>query len=122
MNAIREAKRLVRECYREPGKWSRNYSRASALIRSELRKDPRNTVLLICMGTLLSDQGRHKKAAEVLKKAVKLGTEDRNAYFNLAVATLNCGSYPQAMAYFRRAGKFKPEPQTWEAYFDPQGH
>lgn len=122
MNAVREAKFLVKECYRDPKKWTRNYSRAMALIKAELRKDPQNTVLLTCIGALLSDQGHHKKAVVVLKKAIKLGANDSNAYFNLAVALLNSQLYPQAMKFFRQARKFKTRSQTWEAYFDPQGH
>lgn len=122
MNAIREAKHLIREVYRGKGNWNRDYARASALIEAELRKDPDNTVLLTCMGALLSDQGRHKQAVTVLKKAVKLGTTDSNAYFNLAVAMLNCGSHRQAMKHFAHAGTLKARSQTWEAYFDPQGH
>jgi len=51
-----------------------------------------------------------------------LGAKDRNTYFNLAVATLNCGSYNRAMELFEQAAKLKPRSQTWEAYFDPQAH
>ena len=122
MKVIREARRLVMESYRGAKGSAKNDSLARTLIADGLRADPENPALLTCLGALLSDAGQHRKAVEVLKRAVKLGSKDGNTYFNLAVATLNCGAYSQATKYFKRAREFKKRSDTWEAYFDPHGH
>ena len=122
MKVIREARRLVMKSYRGAKGSARNGSLARTLISDALRADPDNPALLTCLGALLSDDGEHKKAVAVLKRAVKLGSKDGNTFFNLAVATLNCGAHSQAMKYFKRAGELKKRSDTWKAYFDPQGH
>jgi Flp pilus assembly protein TadD len=70
----------------------------------------------------LSDQGHHRDAAEVLKRAASLDSQDRNTYFNLGVAILNCGSHEEAMSWFTKAKSMHADSESWEAYFDPQAH
>ena len=120
--AIREAKRLVDDTWTGIGKWDSNYRRARALVETALRAEPDDPGLLTCLGALLSDQGLHRQAIAVLKKAVRRGSTDRNTFFNLAVATLNTEAHDRAMKLFVQADKLRPRRETWEAYFDPQAH
>jgi predicted Zn-dependent protease len=122
VQAAREARRLVDDVWRGVARWETGYRRAHALLRAAVGREPRNTLLLTCLGTILSDLGRHREAVNVLKRAVARGANDRHTVFNLAVATLNAGRHESAMTLFRRAGRLRPRRNTWEAYFDPQGH
>jgi Flp pilus assembly protein TadD len=119
--AAREARRLVDEIWRDMRKFTANYRRAQALLRSALARERNNTLLLTCLGTILSDVGRHREAVVLLKRAMALGATDRHTVFNLGVATLNAGNHAGAMRLFRKASG-RPRPGTWEAYFDPHGH
>jgi Tfp pilus assembly protein PilF len=120
--AVREAQRLVREVWRDLTRWNANYRRVHRLVKTALVKEPRHTLLLTALGTMLCDMGRHREATTVLQRAIALGAKDRHTVFNLAVATLNAGHHDPAMTHFRKAGMLKPRSRTWEAYFDPHGH
>jgi len=118
----REAKRLVDEAWQDTRRWKENFARAQALLESALKAQPDDTLLLTCYGTVLSDCGFHEAAIAALKRAVQLGAADRNVYFNLGVALMNSAARRGAMKYFNRAAGLEVRPDTWEAYFDPQGH
>lgn len=122
MSPATEAKQLVMDAYARGADYEQNYARARALIEAALQSDPDNTVLLTCLGAILSDCGEHAAAVKVLKKAIALGSTDRHTYFNLAVATLNRGSHIRAETLFKQAATLEAGPHTWEAYFDPHGH
>lgn len=122
MSTIDACKALVQEAFSSPGKWVSNLARAEALLSAEVAREPMNTLLLTCLGTVLCDQGQHGRAVEVLSRAVDLGSSDRNTFFGLGVAVLNSGSHEEAMEFFAKARLLEPSPQSWEAYFDPQAH
>jgi len=119
MDAISRSRQLVREAFQLPGKW-KNIAEAEALLSEALASDPNNTLTLTCLGTVLCDEGQYARAAELLQRAVTLGSSDRNTFFALAVATMNISTQEEARPLFARAGELQAMAQSWEAYFDGQ--
>src|SRR5262249_24144984 len=108
--------------------WSSNDLRsldtARGILEEAIAANPQDTTLLVCLGAVLSDRGDHTLAISVLEKAIELGSVDRNAYRNLAIALMNCDSdgRRRAMGVFKKSKKMTPSPETWEAYFDPHAY
>jgi Flp pilus assembly protein TadD len=122
MSAIETSKFLVQEAFSSPGKYANNLARAEELLLGALAQEPDDTLLLTGLGAVLCDQGKHAKATTVLRRAVELGSVDRNTFFNLGVSILNSGTHKEAMTFLSKAKSLAPSPQSWEAYFDPQAH
>lgn len=123
MTAIQQAKQLVDQSW-SSGDFRQSHLAARAILDEVIAANPDDTTALIGLGAILSDLGEHARAVTVLEKAIALGSRDRNAHFNLAVALMNCDSARRARAtgLFEKAGQMAPSPETWEAYFDPHGH
>jgi tetratricopeptide (TPR) repeat protein len=117
LDAVREARRLSQDAWE-----SSALAKARSILEQALAADEDDNLLLTCLGAVLSDQGHHLDAAKLLKKAVANGSKDRNTYFNLGVAVLNSGTHEEAMEWFKKANSFEVDPESWEAYFDPQAH
>ena len=122
MSAIEIAKSLAQEAFSSPGKYASNLARAEELLLGALGQEPDDTLLLTGLGAVLCDQGKHEQATTVLRRAVELGSGDRNTFFNLGVSILNSGTHEEAMTLLSRAKSLEPSSQSWEAYFDPQAH
>ena len=122
MSAIEFSKTLVQEAFSQPGKFASNLARAEELLLGALAQAPDDTLLLTGLGAVLCDQGKHEKATTVLRRAVELGSVDRNTFFNLGVSILNSGTHEEAMTFLSKANSLEPSPLSWEAYFDPQAH
>ena len=120
MTPIDQARQLVDEASRSPNQWEQNGKAARALLEAALEENTSDTILLTCLGTVLSDLGQHDRAVSLFEQAIELGSTDRNAYRNLAIALMNVGpeARARAPAFFKQAEALKPCPQTWEAYFD----
>jgi Flp pilus assembly protein TadD len=121
MNPLARAKSLIDEVWTHPDRWTANLAEADRLLRAVVEAEPTNVEALTCLGAVLSDRGKHQEAALTLKKAIGLGSMDRNTYFNMAVALINSSTHEHAMDYFRKANALSASPRTWEAYFDAQG-
>lgn len=104
MTPIEQAKRLIDEAHASPDRWENKYAAAQRLLEEALQSSPEDTDLLICFGAVLSDRGRHREAVPVLEQAISLGSSDRNAYLNLAIALMNCDANGrgQAEAFFKK--------------------
>lgn len=122
MNPIVRSKALMQESWTDASKWTSNMAAAEVLLREALKASPDDKAVLTCLGAVLCDGGQHKKAVGVLKRAVKLGSQDRNTHHNLGVALLGSAAHEEAMAVFSLIRIFDPSPDTWEAYFDPQAY
>jgi len=120
MNAVTESRTLVQDAFANPKSWASSMATAEAVLRKALNDVPDDVALLTCLGAVLCDQGKHRHAAELLEKAVRLGSTDRNTHYNLGVALLASARPAQATAAFKRAKGFTASPRTWEAYFDAQ--
>ena len=90
------------------------------MLRADSSRAPNDVLVLTCLGAVLCDQAKHKEAAEFLQRARQLGSVDRNTHFNLGVALLNTATHSEAMVAFNRAKLLTADPQSIEAYFDPQ--
>lgn len=120
-SAITAARALVDASWKNTRDFTANYRRAQAGLEDALRGEPDDVGLLTCLGAVLSDQGFHREAVDVLNKAVALGSTDANTYTNLRIARINLSPSFRGTRLFQRAEKLRPSPDTWEAYFDPQG-
>ena len=116
MHAVREAKRLSQDLSESSG-----LTKARSVLEQALAAEEDDNLVLTCLGAVLSDLGHHHDAAKVLKKAAN-GSKDRNTYFNLGVAVLNSGTHEEAMGWFKKANSLEADPESWEAYFDPQAN
>lgn len=122
LDVISLSRSLVEEAWNNPDKWEANLASAEALLSKALVESPDDVLALTCLGAVLSDQGKHEEAASVLKRAIELGSTDRNTFFNLGVATMNFGTRAKAMSAFRGAEGLQASPLSWTAYFDAQAH
>jgi Tfp pilus assembly protein PilF len=93
---------------------------ARAILEKSLEGDQRNVVVLTCLGAVLCDLRLYAKAREYLERAVQLGSTDRNTYINLFVAMIDSEAMEDARAVLDEGVRFERNPETWEAYFDPQ--
>ncbi|WP_449401057.1 tetratricopeptide repeat protein [Chryseobacterium wanjuense] len=85
--------------------------------------EPENTAALIDMGAIYSDMGENETAIAYLKTALRLGSEDKNLYINLAIVMVGLGMHAEEYhEYLEIAEDKKEDPLTFKAYFDPQSH
>lgn len=85
--------------------------------------EPENTVALIDIGAIYSDMGENETAIEYLKTALRLGSEDKNLYINLAIVMVGLGMHAEEYhEYLEIVEDKKEDPLTFKAYFDPQSH
>lgn len=82
-----------------------------------------NTSALINLGAILCDSGEYENALVVLKRALDLGSEDKNLYTNLAIVMVDMGISPEEYhEYLETAENMSENPLTFKAYFDPHSH
>ncbi|GAB5524823.1 MAG: hypothetical protein Roseis2KO_26950 [Roseivirga sp.] len=113
---------IYQEAWKDTSQWKSNMDIALHLLEKLRSEHPANTIVLTNLGAVLSDLGQHKKALLRLLKAVNLGFEDRNLYFNIGVVKMNINEErATAMTYFDRARELQAHAMTIEAYFDPHG-
>jgi predicted Zn-dependent protease len=120
MNPIAASRALVLDGFASADRWSSNVAAAESLLWTVLEASPEDMTALTSMGAVLCDQAKYSEAVELLKRAVQLGSTDRNTHYNLGVALVGCATPKEAMAAFERARSFNASPETWAAYFDPQ--
>lgn len=85
--------------------------------------EPENTVALVDLGTIYSDLGENEQAIYYLKQALKLGSEDKNLYINIAIVMVDMGMHAEEFHEYLEIAEDKEEdPLTFKAYFDPQSY
>jgi Tfp pilus assembly protein PilF len=122
MNAAQRANLLINEGWQLPSLWEAKHIEARTLLEQALADRPDDTVLLTCYGAVLSNLAHHGQAVKVLKRAITLGSLDRNTFFNLGVAVMNHSTQSDAMPYFDKAKTLAALSESFEAYFDPHAH
>lgn len=86
-----------------------------------LSAEPENTAAFINMGAVYSDMGENEKAFACLQHALKLGSDDKNLFVNLAIVMVGLGRHPEEYhEYLETAEHYSEDPLTFKAYFDPQ--
>lgn len=85
--------------------------------------EPQNTSALINIGAIYSDMGENETALEYLKKALSLGSEDKNLFINLSIVMVYMERHPEEYHEYLETAEDKTEdPLTFKAYFDPNSH
>jgi len=85
--------------------------------------EPENTSALINIGAIYSDMGENEKALHYLKKALSLGSEDKNLFVNLAIVMIYMEKHQaEYLEYLEEAEDKIENHLTFKAYFDPQSH
>lgn len=85
--------------------------------------EPENTSALINIGAIYSDMGENEKALHYLKVALKLGSDDKNLFVNLAIVMIYMEKHQaEYLEYLEEAEEKVENPLTFKAYFDPQSH
>ncbi|REC49654.1 tetratricopeptide repeat protein [Chryseobacterium pennipullorum] len=85
--------------------------------------DPQNTAALINIGAVYSDMGENEHALYYLRKALDLGSNDKNLYVNLAVVLIYMEKHQEEyLEYLEEIEDKVEDPLTFKAYFDPQSH
>ncbi len=85
--------------------------------------EPENTSALINIGAIYSDMGENEKALFYLKKALHLGSNDKNLFVNLAVVLIYMEKHQEEyLEYLEEVEDKTEDPLTFKAYFDPQSH
>ena len=112
--ALREALRLSNEAWRDQALWEQNTNAAIALLESELEENPDSTDVMISLGALLSDSGKHRQAIRILRKAESNGSNDAKLYYNVGAALMNLGveSRIAAKEYFEKSAIMRANPET----------
>ncbi|WOS41873.1 tetratricopeptide repeat protein [Xanthomonas rydalmerensis] len=119
---LAQAKALAMSAFQDPQRADALLAEAEALLRAAGRAAPADPGALTCLGAVLCDRGHYRRALTVLRRAVRLRSDDRNTYFNLGVALLNAGQEAEARAAFRQAASLRAAAVSWTAYFDPHAH
>jgi tetratricopeptide (TPR) repeat protein len=85
--------------------------------------EPKNTAALINIGAVYSDMGENERALDYLKTALKLGSDDKNLFINLAIVMVYMEMHQEEYhEYLETAENMAEDPLTFKAYFDPQSH
>ncbi|AZA80467.1 hypothetical protein C1637_22955 [Chryseobacterium lactis] len=85
--------------------------------------EPENTAALINIGAIYSDMGENEEALRYLKKALALGSNDKNLFVNLAVVLIYMEKHQEEyLEYLEEVEDKVEDPLTFKAYFDPQAH
>ena len=111
---------LVDEVWKDSSKYDENYDFITSSLLNELNNNPDDIVSLTNLGAAYCDTGKYKQAEEQLRKAIVLGSNDRNTYFNLGVAIINSASQEEAKHYFKESNKLSENELTYNAYIDFQ--
>ena len=83
--------------------------------------EPENTSALINIGAIYSDMGENEKALHYLKTALKLGSEDKNLFVNLAIVMIYMEKHQsEYLEYLEEVEDKVENPLTFKAYFEPQ--
>lgn len=118
-DSVTSARALWKLAWRSPMSYG-PLREAQAILESSLKADQDDVVTLTCLGAVLCDLHLYAQARENLERVLRLGSTDRNTFFNLYVAMLDSEAMEDARAALNQGVHFERNPVTWEAYFDPQ--
>lgn len=118
-DSVTSARALWKLAWRSPMSYE-PLREARAILENSLKTDQNDVVALTCLGAVLCDLHLYAQARENLGRAVRLGSADRNTFFNLYVAMLDSETMEDARAALDQGAHLERNPVTWEAYFDAQ--
>ncbi|HCN50097.1 MAG TPA: hypothetical protein DIT10_13590 [Chryseobacterium sp.] len=83
--------------------------------------EPENTSALTNIGAIYSDMGENEIALEYLKKALSLGSEDKNLFVNLTIVMIYMEKHQsEYLEYLEDVEEKVENPLTFKAHFEPQ--
>ncbi len=83
--------------------------------------EPENTSALTNIGAIYSDMGENEIALEYLKKALNLGSEDKNLFVNLTIVMIYMEKHQsEYLEYLEDVEEKVENPLTFKAHFEPQ--
>jgi tetratricopeptide (TPR) repeat protein len=85
-----------------------NYIQASARLHEVFKIAPKERLLLIYMGILLSRRRQYNSAEKYLREALQLDREDEDAWFFLGDNYCRAKRYKKAVECFEKAQKLEP--------------
>lgn len=93
----------------ELGAVQNSFHEKVATLREEVRSNPDDAELALSLAHLLHDGHRPSEAIEYYEAAVELEPSDGQAYYDLALAYTEQGSWPEAANVLRRRLDLAPE-------------
>ncbi len=118
----RLARALCNAVWNDTSRWTPYYQEAGRLYRRLCKLDPANPAHLVNLGVVRSDQGQHREALKLYRKAEAMNWDDGNLDFNIGVALVNLGEHEEGRKFMHRSNKRKQRSSTMEAYFDFHAH
>ncbi|WP_266159527.1 UDP-N-acetylglucosamine-peptide N-acetylglucosaminyltransferase [Dyella silvatica] len=112
------ARALVNQAWSSPMSYEPLW-KARRLLENLLKVEQDHLLVLTCLGAVLCDLHLRTEAQAVLEQAARLGSTDRNTYFNLFVAMLGNATQQEARAALEQGVHLERDASSWEAYFDP---
>lgn len=126
MDALSRARRLADEAWQySDHRWHDRQVEARDVLEAAVADTPDDPALLTAYGTVLCDLQEYDAAASALENAIRLGSEDANTFFGLAVVAFNHrvpasrpGTFRRPLTLFKKASRLERSLRTWPAYFD----
>lgn len=91
-----------------------NYHRAISVYENILKKDPKNTVVLVRLGNLLKIEGMKEASCVTLESAINISAKNPVAYKLLGETYSELGNYDRARFCFKKVLELKPHDASAE--------
>lgn len=92
------------------------YASGAALYRDTLAKNPRSSLALNNLGTILANTGEPEEAIALLEKATQLDPSYVEAHNNLGAALAKVGRVAEAMDHYQQA--LRVDPDSFNAHYN----
>ena len=96
---------------------SGNLKGAEIILNRVLAAHPKNLPALHILGLVKASQSKHKEAAELLKRAIRLNPNDPSLHYNLAKALQESGADKESIPHHKKAVELNStNPEAWLNY------
>ena len=94
-----------------------NLNSAEIILDRVLAAHSKNLPALHILGLIKASQSKHKEAAELLKRAIRLNPSDPSLHYNLAKALQESGADKESLPHHKKAVELNPtNPEAWLNY------
>ena len=96
---------------------SGNLNSAEILLNRVLAAHSQNLPALHLLGLINASRSKHKEAAELFKRAIRLNPNDPSLHYNLAKALQESGADKESLPHHKKAVELNPtNPEAWLNY------
>jgi tetratricopeptide (TPR) repeat protein len=96
---------------------SGNLNSTENILNRVLAAHSKNLPALHILGLVKASQSKHKEAAELLKRAIRLNPNDPSLHYNLAKALQESGADNESLPHHKKAVALNPSnPEAWLSY------